>query len=547
MVGSKRVAVLVISLLTLSCGRGRTADSPDVPDAGQGAPDAASTASLLEITLAPATLTLSVGASATFTVTGRFDDGSMQTIRSGLTWESSASAVVAIDDGVASGASAGQAVITVRHAGLSASADVTVSDDAGVRRVFADEYAADVLYAPFGGSATAPSIDPSEHHSGSAALRLEVPASGYVGGAMRVAEPVDLTGFDAVSFWAKASKPASLNVVGLGNDASASPHGAEWNAMPLTTEWTHYLVPIPLPAKLGAEHGLFHFAEGPEEGAYLIWLDDIQYEQLPAGTLAAPAPAIASESVSKLVGDSFVVNGTSATWELAGAHQMLAVARAYFSFSSSDPAVATVDDEGVVHALGPGTAIVTGKLGDVAAIGALNVQVLPVSAPDTGAPAPTASAADVIALFSNAYTNVAVDSWRTSWSNAQLSELQIGSDDVKKYSNLVFVGVEFFAAGAIDASGMTHFHIDLWTPDAAVVRVKLVDFGANAAFGGGDDSEHELVFDANSTPALVHGAWVALDLPLASFTGLVSRAHLAQLILSSSASTVYVDNVYFHK
>ncbi|MCB0314833.1 MAG: hypothetical protein KDH84_16510, partial [Calditrichaeota bacterium] len=38
-----------------------------------------------------------------------------------------------------------------------------------------------------------------------------------------------------------------------------------------------------------------------------------------------------------------------------------------------------------------------------------------------------------------------------------------------------------------------------------------------------------------------------LDIPLADFTGLTSRAHLAQLVLSGDLSTVYVDNVYFRR
>jgi hypothetical protein len=98
---------------------------------------------------------------------------------------------------------------------------------------------------------------------------------------------------------------------------------------------------------------------------------------------------------------------------------------------------------------------------------------------------------------------------------------------------------------------MTHFRMDLWTPDAtaapAAFRVKLVDFGANGAFGGGDDVEHELSFSASSTPALATGSWVTLDIPLTRFTGLVTKGNLAQLIISGDPKTVFVDNVLLHK
>ena len=45
---------------------------------------------------------------------------------------------------------------------------------------------------------------------------------------------------------------------------------------------------------------------------------------------------------------------------------------------------------------------------------------------------------------------------------------------------------------------MTHFHMDVWTPDvtdgSSAYYIKLIDFGADGVYGGGDDVEHELVF-----------------------------------------------------
>jgi hypothetical protein len=71
-----------------------------------------------------------------------------------------------------------------------------------------------------------------------------------------------------------------------------------------------------------------------------------------------------------------------------------------------------------------------------------------------------------------------------------------------------------------------------------------VDFGANGAFGGGDDVEHQVNF---TMPA--QSQWVTLDIPLSAFTGLTTRRNIAQLILvgqPTGANTVYVDNVYFY-
>ncbi len=94
---------------------------------------------------------------------------------------------------------------------------------------------------------------------------------------------------------------------------------------------------------------------------------------------------------------------------------------------------------------------------------------------------------------------------------------------------------------------MTHFHMDIWTADPtadpAEFKVKLVDFGADGAWSGGDDSEHELTF---ASPTLVSGAWISLDMLLADFTSMTSKDHLAQLIISGDPNSVYVDNIYLY-
>lgn len=159
------------------------------------------------------------------------------------------------------------------------------------------------------------------------------------------------------------------------------------------------------------------------------------------------------------------------------------------------------------------------------------------------APVPTQAQSSVISLFSDTYTNVPVDTWRTSWSQANLEEFDIAGDNVKKYSALTFVGIET-VANPINATGMTHFHTDVWSSDFTQFRVKLVDFGANGSFGGGDDVEHEVTINS---PA--QNQWVSVDIPLSAFTGLTTRANIAQLIYvgqPAGNTTVYIDNVYFY-
>jgi hypothetical protein len=170
----------------------------------------------------------------------------------------------------------------------------------------------------------------------------------------------------------------------------------------------------------------------------------------------------------------------------------------------------------------------------------------PPEGPTVAAPTPTAPEENVISLFSNAYTNVTVDTWSADWDMADVADVQIEGNDTKLYTNLNYAGIEF-TSQTIDASSMTHFNLDVWTPDvtsgSSVFKVKLVDFGADGAYDGGDDSEHELTFDANTMET---EAWVSLDIPLSQFSGLTETGHLAQLIISGDPNTVYVDNVYFY-
>ncbi|MBN1449349.1 MAG: Ig-like domain-containing protein [Bacteroidetes bacterium] len=423
--------------------------------------------------------------------------------------------------------------------------------------VFIDGFGPNIDYQAFGGSKVdALDITTSDVYRGIRALSVTVPDAGdpagsFAGGAFVAGSPRDLSGYDALTFRAKASMPATLNEIGFGNDnTGTSRYVAMLEDVPISTTWKKYVLPLPLPAKLNAERGLFFYAEGPENGyGYEILIDDIQYENL--GTIAHPSPSISTLTVSGEPGDNFTVEGTAVTFDISGVEQTILASPGYFTFSSSDPSVATVDENGRIEAVATGTTVITARLGDLDAKGSVTVTVGAAQAgPGTPAPVPSHPAANVIALFSNAYVSVPVDTWSADWDMADVKDVTVAGDDVKKYSNLVFAGIEFISQ-TIDASDLTHFHMDIWTPDPtaapAILKIKLVDFGANGVYDGGDDSEHELSFTATSSPALVTGSWISFDIPFSRFAGLRNRGHLAQLIISGNLNTVYVDNVYFRK
>ena len=175
--------------------------------------------------------------------------------------------------------------------------------------------------------------------------------------------------------------------------------------------------------------------------------------------------------------------------------------------------------------------------------------------PLIAAPTPTIDEANVISLFSDQYTNHSVTSWNPYWqySTALVSDRTVNDNNVKVYTSLNFVGITFEGTNMIDASGMNYFHMDVWTPDSvtssSTFKILLVDYGANGVYAGGDDSSQELTFTTTSSPALVSGSWISFDIALSKFTGLTARKHRAQLVISAAngVSTVWVDNIYFHK
>ena len=426
-----------------------------------------------------------------------------------------------------------------------------------IGEVFLDEFSAGLNFSAFGGSKVdALGVDTEVKYRGARSLRFTVPSVGdpsgfYAGGAFFSELGRDLTGYNVLTFYSKASMVATLGVVGFGNDNSGnSQFAAELSDVPVTTSWQKYVIPIPLPSKLGSETGLFQIAAGAANGSgYDIWFDEVQFERL--GTLGPAQPSIASQEAMVTVSETLSVTGLWINFDLDGAPRGVRPSPRYFTFSSSNPSVASVDADGVINTLGLGDAVITASLGGVQAAGAVTLTVSePPPGPAGPAPAPTFAAGDVIALFSNTYPNVPVDTWSADWDLADVSDINIGGDDVKQYSNLVFAGIEF-TSQPIDASAMTHLYLDFWTHDPvdapAVFRIKLVDFGADGGYGGGDDSEHELTLTATTVPALASDAWVRLNIPLSNFAGLVNRGHLAQLIISGDPNTVYLDNILLHK
>jgi hypothetical protein len=431
--------------------------------------------------------------------------------------------------------------------------------------VFIDGFSGGLQYLPFGGSKLdAFKVDTEIHYSGSSSMRFDVPNVGDPGGAFAGAIFPDggrnLTDYDALTFWAKASQGATINEIGFGNDFGENKFLVTLNNLRINTTWTKYIIPIPDPSKLVFEKGMFWYAEGPEGGnGYTFWIDELKYEKL--GTVAQPRPAIFNGEdriETTFIGANVTIAGLTQTFNLAsGLNQTVSTAPAYFTFKSSDVGVAKVNERGIVSIVGAGTAEITATLNGVRANGSLTIESLGVF---TAAPAPIRNPANVISVFSNAYTNIPVDFYNGFFAPFQTTlggaDLTINGDNIIQYTNLNFVATEFKNPTA-NVSQMTHFHVDLFISEPIAptdfITVQLGDFGSNAAFGGGDDTNGQVKFTG---AALTSNQWISLDIPLSSFTGLTGRSNMAQIFFISAdgtsnnvptISTILVDNMYFYK
>ncbi len=173
--------------------------------------------------------------------------------------------------------------------------------------VFDDDYGTGVSFVAFGGSINDISVVTTEFNTGTSSLQVVVPASDYTGGALVVDPGRDVSSYDQLTFWAKASQAATLNVAGVGNDNVTTVNQTEVTNLGLTTEWQQFTITPTDPSVLTSQTGLFHFAEGADEGVYTIWFDDITYGN--AGGGSDPDPVVFDDDYG--TGVSFVAFGGS--------------------------------------------------------------------------------------------------------------------------------------------------------------------------------------------------------------------------------------------
>ena len=163
---------------------------------------------------------------------------------------------------------------------------------------------------------------------------------------------------------------------------------------------------------------------------------------------------------------------------------------------------------------------------------------LPLTAPNTNAPTPTHATADVISLYSDAYTNVATDynpNWgQTGSVNTTFDPTGAGNNFAMAYTNFNYQGTYL---NQTNASNMEYLHVDIWTANATSVKISPINNGTGVP---------EYLVNI----PLVNAGWSSVDLPKSDFVGMTWDS-VFQLKFDGqsgvSPSTIYLDNIYFWK
>ena len=285
---------------------------------------------------------------------------------------------------------------------------------------------------------------------------------------------------------------------------------------------------------------------------YTFWLDEIRFEKL--GYFTQPRPTIyggMEKEVTGYIGSEIDIKDTELTLSLGnGLDVTVSAAAAYFDYTSSDTAVATVDEDGVVTILDIGISTITASLNGIDATGSMIVESKGFF---ESAPVPTHAAENVISIFSDAYDNVNIDFYNGYWKPYQTTtsaDFVYNGDNVLAYENFNFVGQQF-TDPLVDASEMTHFHLDVFIPNDVqpndALKITIKDYGPNKADNGGRGDDATQVVLINSSQLISNG-WTSVSVPLTFTTG----TGIGQLIYensngSSKISSVYLDNIYFYK
>lgn len=429
--------------------------------------------------------------------------------------------------------------------------------------------------------------DDNEAYEGTSSIRIDVPApndpnGNFAGcifrdrGAGR-----DLTGYDALTFWARGNVTGSIGRVGFGTDFLEDKFPVSRDNIQLSTDWRKYVIPIPDPSKLTQEKGMFLISVGsfdplgndnPADGdsfndniGWRVWLDEIRFEKLGTNLTVGAEILNGQDLVQDEYADTTLdVAGISHTVNLGtGETISLNVAPTYFDYNSTNESVAIFNDDAKFEVVGTsGTTTITASLDGFGANGSITITSL---GPFPHAPIPQRPQSNVTSLFSDAYDNISVRHYNGFFLPFQTTQGGAGADpenvdlrvdfpdgtpdNIINYTALNFVSIGTYeTVSNIDVSDRTHLHLDIFVREdiepGDFINLQI----ESGTFSGPTESGFYLLNATTLMENMNEDGWTVLDIPLEDFTGNVDFSSVGQLFFISDAtiSDIWVDNVYYY-
>lgn len=373
---------------------------------------------------------------------------------------------------------------------------------------------------------------------GTGNLVLAYPNFNYQGNQFGSTQNISAMEFLHVDIWIDGTFNPNVFVISSGPEI----------AHPITNtgSGTWISVDIPVAGITGNTSSAIQFKfDGGNGSTDAIYVDNLYFWKNP--TAAGSDATLSDLQVDGSTITGFGPGTTNYTVELAPG---TVVVPQITSATSNDPAATSVNITQASAIPGDATVVVTSQNGMVMETYTVSFVI---SGPATAAPTPpNRLAADVVSIYSDTYSNIGVSTYDAGWCGAAVTEVAIGGNNMfKKNTGVPCQGIDF-SANRQNLTDFTHLHFDFYTDDVDLVgdvfNVKLVDF----AGGGGEASALEVNINTGTTPAIVAGTWVSVDVDITSLGGVVAnnltRSDIAQIgITTANLTNVWYDNIYLHK
>ncbi|MFN4973279.1 MAG: Ig-like domain-containing protein [Bacteroidota bacterium] len=441
------------------------------------------------------------------------------------------------------------------------SEDAVLASTATTAAIFTDNFIGlgSNFYFPFANAKPDVfSVDLKEGFESSASIRIDVPnntdpTGNYAGAIFRIdGAGRNLSGYDALTFYVKASTGVSLGDVGFGIDYLGDKNQVSVQNVNVGTNWRKVIIPIPNPSMLTNERGVFWFAAGTQSTnglGYVLWFDELKFEKL--GNIGNPTSSIIDGQVSTVkafVGSSIAISGKSHIYNLVNGQDVKVLSSsAYFTYVSSNPNVASVDANGTVNVLGVGISEITALVNGSKAKGKL---VVDCKGELAASPIPTRAQGDVKSIFSDVYINATTSNFSPGFggSTTVTEILTTRTGQVAQYINNNYTGI-MFTENPVDASTLGFLHIDAYVENASTsIGIQIRDIGANKIIETDVNTGNPLGDDKDLRTTLSgfqSGVWKSFDIPLSGAI-LNQKDNLGAIIVTGGPNFI-LDNIYFYK